>query len=132
MISRPSDSDRLTPVTHTVKTTIEIFRAMRKVLAPQQGQERKTWVQAIVIGDVALVGVPGESFTYLGQEIKRRSPYRDTFVFEIDDKETKILRGDKVVTFKDARMQKNEKIAVTTDHDFSESIAIVIRLDERK
>lgn len=63
--------------------TIEIFRAMRKKLAPRQGEERKTWVQAIVIGDVALVGVPGEFFTYLGQEIKRRSPYRYTYVCEL-------------------------------------------------
>ena len=63
--------------------TIAIFRAMRKKLAPMQGQDRKTWVQAIAIGDVAVVGVPGEFFTYLGQEIKRRSPYRDTFVFEL-------------------------------------------------
>jgi hypothetical protein len=63
--------------------TIDIFRAMRKVVAPRQGQERKTWVQAIAIGDIALVGVPGECFTYLGQEIKRRSPYRDTYVFEL-------------------------------------------------
>jgi hypothetical protein len=63
--------------------TISIFREMRKRLAPMQGQDRKTWVQAIVIGDIALVGVPGEFFTYLGQEIKRRSPYRDTFVFEL-------------------------------------------------
>ena len=63
--------------------TIGIFRAMRKRLAPHQGEERKTWVQAIVIGDIAFVGVPGEFFTHLGQEIKRRSPYRDTFVFEL-------------------------------------------------
>jgi neutral ceramidase len=56
---------------------------MRKVLAPRQGQERKTWVQAIVLGDIAFVGVPGELFTVLGQEIKRRSPYRYTFVFEL-------------------------------------------------
>jgi neutral ceramidase len=61
--------------------TIEVFRAMRKELAPQMGRERKTWVQAILIGDVALVGVPGEFFTVLGREIKRRSPYRETFVF---------------------------------------------------
>jgi hypothetical protein len=67
----------------SAQSTIDVFRAMRKVLAPQQGQERKTWVQAITIGDVALVGVPGEFFTYLGQEIKRRSPYRDTFVFQL-------------------------------------------------
>ena len=27
-----------------------------------------------LVGDVAIVGVPGEFFTMLGQEIKRRSP----------------------------------------------------------
>jgi hypothetical protein len=62
---------------------IDTFRAMRQVLAPRQGQIRKSWVQAIVLGDVALVGVPGEFFTLLGQEIKRRSPYRYTYVFEL-------------------------------------------------
>jgi hypothetical protein len=65
------------------QSTIEVFRKMRRVLAPQQGQERKTWVQAILIGDIALVGVPGEFFTVLGEEIKRRSPYRYTYVFQL-------------------------------------------------
>ena len=37
----------------------------------------------VVVGDVAMVGVPGEFFTVLGREIKLRSPYRDTFVFEL-------------------------------------------------
>lgn len=64
-------------------TTIEIFRAMRKQLAPRQGEEVKTWVQAILIGDVAFVGVPAEFFTVLGQEIKRGSPFRYTYVFEL-------------------------------------------------
>src|SRR5262249_2757057 len=63
--------------------TIDVFRRMRRVLASQQGQERKTWVQAITIGDVAVGAVPGEFFTLLGQEIKRRSPYRYTFIFEL-------------------------------------------------
>ncbi len=62
---------------------IDTFRAMRKVLAPRQGEIRKTWVQALELGDVAIVGVPGEFFTLLGQEIKRRSPYRYTYVFEL-------------------------------------------------
>jgi hypothetical protein len=56
---------------------------MRKELAPRQGEPLKTWVQVIVLGDIALVGVPGEFFTLLGQEIKRRSPYRYTYVFEL-------------------------------------------------
>ena len=55
----------------------------RKELAPHQGQLRKTWLQAILIGDIAIVGVPGEFFTVLGQEIKRRSPFRYTYVFEL-------------------------------------------------
>jgi neutral ceramidase len=62
---------------------IDTFRASRKELAPQQGQTRKTWLQAILIGDIAIVGVPGECFTVLGQEIKRRSPFRYTYVFEL-------------------------------------------------
>jgi neutral ceramidase len=65
------------------RSVIETFRAMRRRLAPQQGDERKTWIQAIVIGDVAIVGVPGEFFTVLGQDIKRRSPFRDTYIFEL-------------------------------------------------
>jgi len=62
---------------------VNVFRDMRKQLAPRQGEERKTWVQAIRIGDTAVVGVPAEFFTVLGQDIKRRSPFRHTAVFEL-------------------------------------------------
>lgn len=63
--------------------TIEVFRKMRKTLAPMQGQPRETWLQAVVIGDVAIVGVPGEFFTQLGLDIKNRSPFRYTYVAEL-------------------------------------------------
>jgi hypothetical protein len=69
--------------TKAAQSVIDTFRSMRKKLAPMQGDERKTWVQALLVGDVAIVGVPGEFFTFLGQEIKRRSPYRYTYVFEL-------------------------------------------------
>lgn len=62
---------------------VKVFRDQRRVLAPKQGEERSTWLQAVVIGDVAVVGVPAEFFTALGQEIKRRSPYRYTYVAEL-------------------------------------------------
>jgi len=62
---------------------IDVFRAQRKVLASKQGDERTTWLQVLVIGDVALVGVPAEFFTVLGQDIKRRSPFRYTYVAEL-------------------------------------------------
>ena len=63
--------------------TINVFRDMRKQLAPVQGQERKTWLQVIVLGDVAVVGLPAEYFTGLGADIKRRSPFPDTYVVEL-------------------------------------------------
>lgn len=65
------------------RSTIATFRAMRRKLAGRQGEARSTWVQAVRIGDVAIVGVPGEFFTALGEEIKRRSPFRYTYVFEL-------------------------------------------------
>jgi hypothetical protein len=59
---------------------IGVFRKMRQALAPHQGQTRKTWLQAVRIGDVAWVAAPGELFTSLGVEIKRRSPFRYTYI----------------------------------------------------
>jgi hypothetical protein len=59
---------------------IEVFRDSRRKLKPNQGEERKMWLQVMRIGDVYLAAVPAEFFTVLGLEIKRRSPYRYTFV----------------------------------------------------
>jgi hypothetical protein len=63
--------------------TIGVFRAMRKHLAPLQGRERRTTLQVVLIGDVALAGVPAEYFTGLGVDIKTRSPFPDTYVAEL-------------------------------------------------
>lgn len=60
-----------------------VFRQMRKELAPLQGKEKTTWLQVIRIGPVAVVGIPGEMFTALGLEIKRRSPFKETVVVEL-------------------------------------------------
>jgi hypothetical protein len=60
-----------------------VFRDMRKELSGEQGKARTSWIQVIRIGDVVLVGIPAEFFTVLGQEIKRRSPYRYTYVAEL-------------------------------------------------
>ena len=63
--------------------TIDVFRKQRAVLAPEQGKERSSWLQVVMIGDVAIVGVPAEYFTGLGLEIKRRSPFRYTYIAEL-------------------------------------------------
>jgi neutral ceramidase len=67
----------------SARSTIEVFRNMRRELAPQQGQERTSWLQVMRLGDVALVGVPAEFFTKLGIDIKNRSPFRDTIIAEL-------------------------------------------------
>jgi len=63
--------------------TITIFRDMRRQLKPVQGQQRETWIQVVLIGDVAIVGVPAEYFTSLGADIKKRSPFRYTYIAEL-------------------------------------------------
>ncbi len=62
---------------------IDVFRTMRRELSAHQGERRKTWLQVLLLGDVALVGVPGELFTGLGRAIKRRSPFRYTYIVEL-------------------------------------------------
>jgi hypothetical protein len=65
------------------ETVIQVFRNMRQTLAPQRGQSRQTWLQTLLIGDVALVAVPAELFTQFGLDIKNRSPFRHTCVVEL-------------------------------------------------
>lgn len=65
------------------ETIAGVFREMRRNLAAHQGEERQTWVQALAIGDVAIVGVPAEYFTQLGLDIKNRSPFRHTYIAEL-------------------------------------------------
>jgi len=65
------------------ESIIDVFREMRKQLAPQQGETRTTWLQVMAIGDVAIVGVPAEFFTKLGMDIKRRSPMKHTLIAEL-------------------------------------------------
>jgi hypothetical protein len=57
-----------------------VFRHARAELAAHRGEERKTWISVMRIGDVAIVGLPAEPFTQLGVDIKQRSPFRYTFI----------------------------------------------------
>jgi putative membrane-bound dehydrogenase-like protein len=61
----------------------KVFATMRNKLKAEQGKERETYVQALRIGDVAIVGVPAEYFTVLGVDIKKRSAFKFTYVAEL-------------------------------------------------
>jgi hypothetical protein len=62
---------------------IEVFRNMRRNLAPHRGEAQESWLQVMRIGDIAIVGVPAELFTQLGVDIKNRSPFRYTYIAEL-------------------------------------------------
>lgn len=71
-----ADMDRMKP------TRDEVYALERLELA-KQPVAQKTWVQVLRIGDVALVGLPGEMFVELGLEIKERSPVEATLCVEL-------------------------------------------------
>ena len=48
-----------------------------------QPLERQTEIQAIRVGEVAVVGLPGEIFVELGLELKSKSPFPRTLVCEL-------------------------------------------------
>lgn len=62
---------------------IQAFKNRRDKMAALPQRTRKSWLQVIQIGEVAFVGIPGELFAELGMEIKRRSPFRYTYVVGI-------------------------------------------------
>jgi len=66
---------------------IEVFRKMREEMAPRQGEARQTRIQAIRLGDIAFVGIPGEMFARLGLELRRRSPFRHTCIIGLANEE---------------------------------------------
>jgi neutral ceramidase len=62
-----------------------VFRTQRQEIAPHRGELRTTFIQTMLIGDIAIVAVPAEFFTILGQEIKRQSPFRYTYIAELSN-----------------------------------------------
>lgn len=64
----------------TAERQMAVFRQMRAEVTAHAGEERRCFLHAFRLGDVALVGVPGELFARLGLAIRRRSPFRHTYV----------------------------------------------------
>jgi len=62
---------------------IEVFTKMRRELAPLQGAERSTEIQAIAMGGICLVGIPAELFPSLGLQMRNRSPFPCTYIIEL-------------------------------------------------
>ena len=82
---REVDAEQLAEDERTVahmdrmKPTSEQVYAFERLALAKEPVEQKTWVQALRIGDVGLVGLPGEIFVEFGLRIKEESPLRPTF-----------------------------------------------------
>lgn len=63
------------------RETIGMWEWQRRVGTRELVEEVE--VQAIKLGDIVLVGLPGEIFTEFGLEIKARSPFPATFIVEL-------------------------------------------------
>jgi hypothetical protein len=63
---------------------LDVVRAHRMIRIHESGADRiPVEISAITVGDVAMVGLPGEIFVELGMAIKERSPFAHTYVFEL-------------------------------------------------
>ena len=82
IISISRCQDRFVFANPRVGAVVKSFETrLRKKWREMSGRETQTFdVQALAIGDVCFVGVPGETVNELGLEIKWNSPFARTFV----------------------------------------------------
>lgn len=71
LLARAADPDRLTMTEVYARETVHFSKVEPTV---------KIKLQTIAIGDLAIVAIPCEVFAEVGLEIKRRSPFKTTFV----------------------------------------------------
>ncbi|MCE5241092.1 GNAT family N-acetyltransferase [bacterium] len=64
-----------------------MFASMRAEMISRQGEQRTTLLTVIRLGEVALVGIPGEMYARLGLDLRRRSPFRHTILVGLGNEE---------------------------------------------
>lgn len=66
--------------------TMDVVWAHRvRSIHQAEGSEVATEVQVLALGDLALVGIPGELFVEYGLRIKENSPFPHTFIVELSN-----------------------------------------------
>lgn len=63
-----------------------MFRLMRAQMRAAE-QEHQTYLTVMRLGEVAIVGIPGEMFARLGLDLRRRSPFRHTIIVGLANEE---------------------------------------------
>jgi neutral ceramidase len=63
----------------------DLAYARERLLVDRLPLSERTWVSALSVNDLALVGLPGEIFVEHGLEIKKRSPFKQTATVELSN-----------------------------------------------
>ena len=71
--------------------------ARELVLLEEAPRRWQTPIQALRVGEVGIVGLPGEVFTEIGLDIKARSPYAHTMVFGLANGYSGYIATDKAL-----------------------------------
>lgn len=72
------------PIDYEHDFTLDVVHAHKvKAIADAGAASRSTEVQAVALGETAVVGLPGEIFVELGFEVTSRSPFTHIFLAEL-------------------------------------------------
>ena len=74
-----AEDEKTVAATDRMRPTMDQVYAIERVELAKEPLEQKTWVQALRIGGVVLVGLPGEIFVEIGLAIRQRSALQPTY-----------------------------------------------------
>jgi len=80
---RQSTAAELAAAKALLKADGDWIYAKEALLVEQEPLERPTPIMAVRIGDLGIVGLPGEIFVEYGLQIKERSPFARTMTVEL-------------------------------------------------
>jgi len=98
-VTRAKEEVLATPEPHAPNHLkwLERIRASAVLDCAEHGPERVTQIQAFRLGDIGLVGLPGEIFVEIGMAIKKNSPFKHTLVGELANDNIGYLPTDKAM-----------------------------------
>ena len=102
-------------------TTLPQVYARETVLLAKYPSKVKCVLQAIRIGDLAIVATPCETFVEIGLELKRKSPFKHTFTIELANgyngylptPEQHALGGYETWRARSAYLEENASVVIT-------------------
>lgn len=102
-------------------TQPEIYARETMLLAATHPREVKCLLQAVQIGDLAILAIPCETFVEIGLELKKKSPFKQTFTISLANgyngylptPEHHALGGYETWRARSSYLEENASVAIT-------------------